>query len=112
VDSSIARKEAIRKFKERKPIRGVYAVRCTATGRVWVGAFTNLEAIRNRLWFSLGQRAHRNQALQQEWDAHGEQTFEYEIVEKLDDDLSPIGVSDALKEKKNYWINRLGAQAL
>jgi hypothetical protein len=110
--SSIDRKEAIKRFKDRKPLRGVFAVRCTTTGRVWVGSFTNLESIRNRLWFSLRQGNHQNQTLQEEWNAHGEQTFQYEIIEKLDDDLCPIGLSDLLKEKKQHWIARLGARAL
>ena len=41
------RKEVVRKFKERKPLLGVFAVRCTATGLVWVGASRNLDATRN-----------------------------------------------------------------
>jgi hypothetical protein len=53
MESTIARKQAIRRFKDRKPLRGVFAVRCTTTGSVWVGAFTNLEAMHNRTWFSL-----------------------------------------------------------
>ena len=53
---AIARKDAARKFKARKPPCGVYAVRSTTTGQVWVGSFANLEAMRNRLWFSLHQR--------------------------------------------------------
>ncbi len=108
----IDRKEASRKFKERKPSRGVFAVRCTATGQVWVGSFANLEAMRNRLWFSLGLGAHRDPALQAEWNAHGEAAFQYEILEKFDDDLCAIEVNDRLKQRKRHWAGRLGARAL
>jgi hypothetical protein len=69
---AIARKDAARKFKARKPPCGVYAVRSTTTGQVWVGSFANLEAMRNRLWFSLRQGLHRDRKLQEEWNAHGE----------------------------------------
>ena len=106
------RKEAIRKYKERKPACGVFAVRCTTTGRVWVGAFPNLESMRNRLWFSLRQGDHRDRALQEEWTAHGEQTFQYEILEKFDEDLCPIEVGDRLKDRKHHWAAQLGARTL
>lgn len=32
------RKAAIVAYKERKPVAGVYAVRCAPTGEIWVGA--------------------------------------------------------------------------
>ena len=51
--SKESRKEAVRQYKEKKPSIGIYAVRCTATGRVWVGSSLNLEATKNRCWFSL-----------------------------------------------------------
>ena len=107
-----ARKEASRKFKERKPPCGVFAVRSTATGQVWVGSFTNLEAMRNRLWFSLAQGGHRDRTLQDEWNAHGEATFQYEIIEKFDDEMCAIEVSDRLKDRKHHWAAQLGARML
>lgn len=107
-----ARKEASRKFKERKPPCGVFSVRCTETGQVWVGSFTNLEAMRNRLWFSLGQGNHRDRALQEEWNVHGEATFQYEILEKFGDEMCAIEVSDRLKVRRHHWAARLGARTL
>jgi hypothetical protein len=112
MESTGDRKDAIRKFKERKPTCGVYAVRSTATGAVWVGSFANLEAIRTRLWFSLRLGSHRDKALQDEYNAHGERTFQYEILEKFDDDLCPIEVSDRLKDRRHHWATQLGARVL
>jgi hypothetical protein len=109
---SIARKEAIRKFKEHKPPCGVYAVRSATTGHVWVGSFTNLDSMRTRLWFSLRLGSHRDRTLQEEWNAHGEQTFRYEILEKFDEDLCPIEVNDRLKNRKHHWAAQLGARTL
>lgn len=105
-------KEAVKEYKARKPVRGAYAVRCTATGRVWVGSSPNLNAAQNGIWFSLRHGGHRDKALQDEWNAHGEPTFQYEILEKLDDDISPLAVNDLLKEKRRYWAARLGAPVL
>ena len=106
------RKEAIRKFKERQPPRGVFAVRSAATGEVWVGSFTNLEAMRNRLWFSLRLGVHRDASLQDAWNTQGEQAFAYEILEKFDDDLCAIELNDRLKERKLHWAAKLGARTL
>ena len=108
----IDKKEAIRKFKERKPLRGAFAVRCRATGHVWVGAFPDLYAMQNRHWFSLRMGGHRDPQLQQEWNTHGEQAFEFEVLEKLDEDVSPMAISDLLKEKKLSWAAKLGARTL
>ena len=58
------RKAAIAAYKERKVIGGVYAVRCTATGEVWVGQWPNLATIQNRIWFTLRQGSHPNPDLQ------------------------------------------------
>lgn len=110
--STPERREAIRKFKERKPLRGAFAVRCRATGHVWVGSFPDLYAMKNRHWFALRQGGHRDQQLQQEWDLHGEEAFEYEILEKLDDDVCLMAVSDLLKEKKLDWAAKLGARMI
>jgi hypothetical protein len=107
-----ARKQAIRDFKERKPNRGIFAVRCSATGLVWVGSSPNLGATRNRVWFGLRLGSHHNPSLQKEWNLHGEPAFQYEVLETLNDDVAAMGVSDLLKEKKGQWVARLGAQPL
>lgn len=79
--SNIRRKEAIREFKERKTPRGVFALRCTVTGHVWVDSSRNLDASKNSLWFVLGHGSHHNHPLQTEWNTHGMQAFQYEILE-------------------------------
>ena len=112
MDSKIDRKVAIRKFKEQKIPRGAFAVRCTATGQVWVGSSRNLDATRNSFWFALRIGSHLDKSLQAEWNAHGEPAFQYEILEKLDDDVAPLGIPDLLKEKRLDWIERLSARPL
>ncbi len=110
--SKESRKEAIRKFKERKPLLGAYAVRCTATGRVWVGVSRNLDATKNRCWFSLRNGMHQEKSLQEEWNVHGEPNFQYEMLDALERDVHPLEVEDLLKAKRNDWLARLGAQPL
>lgn len=110
--SKESRKEAVRKYKELKPLLGTYAVRCTASGRVWVGTSRNLDATRNGCWFTLRSGSHLEKSLQTEWNAYGEAAFAYEILASLDDEVHPIQMNDLLKEQKNSWVVRLGAQPL
>jgi hypothetical protein len=56
-----------------------------ATGQVWVDSSPNLDAARNGAWFFLRHRYHHNKALQAEWNTHGEEAFQYEILEQLDE---------------------------
>ena len=112
VHTQIDRKEAIRKFKERKPSVGAFAIRCTETGRVWVGTSRNLDATNNGLRFSLRIGGHMDKSLQAEWNAHGESAFQYEILEKLPDDVHPMAVADLLKTAGKRWVARLQACAL
>jgi hypothetical protein len=108
----VDKKEAIRKYKELKPLLGVFAIRCTASGRVWVGASRNLDATRNGSWFTLRTGVHIEKSLQQEWNAHGEPAFQYEILETLDADVLPLAAGDLLKEKLSEWAARLSAQPI
>jgi hypothetical protein len=106
------KKEAINQFKERKIFLGVFAVRCTASGQSWVGASRNLDANRNNIWFSLRLGSHRDLPLQDEWNAHGEPSFEYMVLEKLSDEAPPLLIPDLLKEAKQRWMTRLDARGL
>jgi hypothetical protein len=108
----MTRKEAIREFKERKTPRGIFAIRCTATRRVWVGASRNLDAAKNGYWFGLRTGKHLDKSLQEEWTERGESAFAYEILEKLDDDVHPMGLTDLLKTKQSEWVERAGALKL
>jgi hypothetical protein len=112
MQSKESKKEIIRKFKERKPLVGAYAVRCTTTGRVWVGASRNLDATKNGCWFCLRNGSHMEKSLQAEWNTQGESSFQFEILEELDKDVHPLAVEDQLKEKKNAWVVQFGAQPL
>jgi hypothetical protein len=77
------RKEAARQFKERKPSPGIYALRCSTTSRTWVDSSPNLDAAQNSQFFQLRQRLHRNKELQAEWNAHGEGSFSFEVLENF-----------------------------
>ena len=106
------RREAARKFKETAPAMGVFTVRCTAEGRVWVGSSRNLNATRNKYSFTLGNGSHPDKSLQQEWNSQAAPVLQYEIVETLEEDVNPLAVGDLLKAKRTAWVARLGGLVL
>lgn len=111
-DSKAERKRLTDDYRNRKTRRGIFAVRCTPTGRTWVGASPDLDAARNSTWFSLRTGAHRDAPLQAEWRTHGEEAFRYDVLEELEDDVSPLLVRDLLKSKKAEWAAREQAGVL
>jgi hypothetical protein len=108
----IDRRQAIRDYKLRKIRQGVFAVRCTVSGKVWIGSSLDLDKAQNREWFVLQSGAHYNAVLQREWNIHGEKAFEYKILETLDEAVSQIRLNDVLKELRRQWIERQGAEPI
>lgn len=107
-----ARREAIRDYKEKKTVAGVYAIRCAPSGEAWVAGAPNLEAQQTRHWFGLRTGGHLNRGMQAAWNAHGgEAAFGFEVLERLDDeDLTPLGRADLIKARERHWLAALGAK--
>ncbi|MBC6982216.1 GIY-YIG nuclease family protein [Caulobacter sp. 17J80-11] len=106
------RRAAAAAYKERKTAAGVFAVRCAATGQVWVGESRHLATQQNGLWFSLKHGSCMNRDVQAAWAAHGEDAFSFEPLEQLEADLSPYLVRTALKERSIEWRSKLAAARL
>ena len=108
-----SRRQAVRDFKERKVPRGVFAVRCAASGDVWVGGSRNLDQQQNSIWFGLRSGGYVNRAVQASWTAHGEAAFAFEVLETFDDeDMGLVGRADLMKARAAHWRAELGAEKL
>jgi hypothetical protein len=57
-------------------------------------------------------RAYQEKSLQAEWNKQDEESFEYEVLDLLDEDVHPLNVAALLKEKKSAWVAQLGASPL
>lgn len=106
------RRDAIRAYKERKVVAGIYAVRCTATGENWVGKAPDLATIQNRVWFALRQGGHSHKGLQHAWKTHGAEAFAFEVVEELPEEEIGFVRDRLLKERLAHWAAARGAAAL
>lgn len=107
--NSEERKAAITAYKERKKISGIYLIRCTASGQLWVGQWPDLETIQTRLWFTLKHGGHPNKDLTAAWKTHGEAEFRFEILEKLENEELLYIRNAKLKDRAAYWRDHLTA---
>jgi len=110
--SKAARRQIADDFKDRKVPRGIFAIRCAATGESWVGSSPNLDAAKNSLWFQLRGGLSRHQSLQQAWKLHGEDAFVLEILERFDDETPQLLLNDLLTARKKAWASSMKAAAL
>ena len=110
--SKAARRQIADEFKERKVPRGIFVVRCSATGVAWIGSSPNLDAAKNSLWFQLRAGRYRNTALQQTWIEHSEAVFTLEVLEQFDDEISLLLLNDLYSAKKKEWAETLHASVL
>jgi hypothetical protein len=106
------RKAALSAYKERKVAAGIYAVRCATTGQQWVGRAPDLSTIQNRLWFTLRHGNAPHPTLQAAWNAHGAESFRFEIVEQLAEEPSAYLREAALKDRLAHWSTAMKAEAL
>jgi hypothetical protein len=108
----IDRREARRDAKARVTAKGIFVVRCTVSGEAWVSNSRDLTSSQTGLWFMLRNGMHHNKAMQAAWNLHGADAFLFEVLETLDNDLPPLLLSDALRDRQKHWQQKLGASAL
>ena len=106
------RRAARAAYKERKAVAGVYAVRCAASGGVWVGQARDLDKVWNRILFTLRGGASTHPALQAAWNAEGEAAFTFEALERLEEEALEFARQSALNERTAHWRAALAAAAI
>ena len=103
------RKELINEYKQREPQMGVFQVRNTANGKVFIGSSTTLETVWNSQRMKLETNWHPNKALQAEWNELGADTFVFEVVEMLKkSDNASVDVKEELKVLEAMCLERVG----
>lgn len=77
------RKALKQQYLETRSRAGVYAIRNRVSGRVLVAGSANVQGALNRHRFELHQRVHRNRQLSQDWAAHGEASFSFDVLDTV-----------------------------
>lgn len=107
-----SRKAVLAAWRERKVRAGIYAVRCLVTGENWVGQAGDLDAIANRLWFTLRQGGCLDRGLQAAWNNHGADGFQLDILEVLDSEEPATTRTSILSDRLTYWQAELSARVI
>jgi hypothetical protein len=93
--------------KEIKTDAGVYQIRNTQNGRLFVETTRNLKTL-NGQQFMLDMGSHPNKQLQQDWTALGSAAFQFEVLELLEKpETGYFDERDALKKLKQKWLDQL-----
>jgi group I intron endonuclease len=102
------RKELQREYMKRPKPAGVFQIKNTANGKLYLGSSLNLEGPLNGHKFMLGIGSHRNKVLQKEWNEYGPDKFVFEIlaVVKVKDDPN-FNLSDELTLLEQIWLEEL-----
>lgn len=102
------RSMAKRMYKQTRPDMGVYQIRNTANGRIYLGSTTNLEGIRNSKMFQLRMgKVVFSRELQKDLDQFGAGSFEFSVLEALDR-TEPVENSDhSLAALYLRWLEKL-----
>jgi group I intron endonuclease len=102
------RKELQREYTERAKPAGVFQIKNTANGKVFLGSSLNLEGPLNGHKFMLTIGTHRNAILQKEWNEYGPDKFVFEILEvaKVKDDPN-FNLGDELTLLEQIWLEKL-----
>jgi hypothetical protein len=102
------RKERIREYKETRRPMGVFQVRNTESGKVYVGTSVDLPSMLNRNRAQLRLGAHPDRALQADWLALGPEAFAFDVLDTLEPPDEP-GYDPAgdLRTLDELWRGRL-----
>ncbi|WP_427852777.1 GIY-YIG nuclease family protein [Stenotrophomonas acidaminiphila] len=108
------RRQQIADYKRRATRSGIYHVRCTASGESWAGPANDLSTIGNRLWFTLRLGNHPHRRLQQAWNLHGAEAFQWHDAHVLEHapDLHDFERARRLQDALAEVCRRTGATAL
>ena len=100
-------KELKEAYKLAKLKIGVFQIRNTINGKIFVDSSPNLDAIWNRHRSELNFGGHRNVQLQQEWKEFGEDNFRFEILSEIDQKDGDVDYAKEAKQLAEMFIDEL-----
>lgn len=102
------RKELIKEYKQIIQPMGIYQIRNTANGKIFLGSSKDLKGIINRNRFQLKNGLHINKQLQKDFSEAGEESFSFEIVDYLKPKEGMSGdYTEELHMLEEMWLEKL-----
>jgi hypothetical protein len=102
------KKTLIREYKGTRRPMGVYCIRNTVNGKLFVGKSTDLPSILNRQRGQLRSGSHPNPTLQKDLIEYGAEAFEVEVLDTLEvPDQADYDPSADLRILEQMWLDKL-----
>lgn len=103
----IDKKKLKQEYRNTIQEKGIFAIRNTTNGRVFLGGVLNLYNILERNKLRLNGGSHYNERLQKDWKEYGEESFTFEILEKLKlKDDTTYDYDEDLKLLEMIWVDK------
>lgn len=107
-DKETSRTEIKRMFKQNLPPMGVYQIRNTANGKIYVGSSQNLEGTRNSRLFQLRMgKVVFSRDLQKDLNEFGAESFEFSVLGVLDKPEQGDNIEQSLAALELHWLEKL-----
>ncbi|MGJ7921218.1 GIY-YIG nuclease family protein [Neobacillus sp. LXY-4] len=101
------KKELKQQYKETKIEAGVYQIKNTRNGKIYLGSTKNFKTLNGKK-FMLETGGERNQQLQKEWNEFGKDAFIIEILEVLEQkETGYFDLKRELEKLEEKWMNTL-----
>lgn len=100
--------EIKRMYKQNRPDMGVYQIRNTANGKIYVGSSQNLEGTRNSRLFQLRMgKVVFSRELQKDLNEFGAGSFEFSVLSVLDKPEPGDNIEQSLAALELHWLEKL-----
>lgn len=95
-------------YKETPRPMGVFQIKNTANGKIFIDSSMNLPGSFNGQRFQLSMNGHSNKQLQQDWNTYGSDAFAFEILEKINPEkIAKDDWREAVSSLKTKWLENL-----
>jgi hypothetical protein len=102
------RKDLIKTYKQTIQPMGIYQIRNTNSGKLFLGSAKDLRGIMNSNKFQLKSGLHRNKEMQKDFNDVGEEGFAFEIVDSLQPgEDAGCDYTAELKTLEAMWLEKL-----
>ena len=81
---NVERKKALKSaYREKPTVGGVYCIRCSGNGRLFVQPNVNIEGVQNRYQFAVSMGTCPDPSLRGEWERYGAESFSFTVLDEL-----------------------------
>ncbi len=102
----IKRRKLMAEFKQVKTYMGVYQIKNTVNGKIYIEGNPNIKNKWFTLSWTLNDGRFANSGLQNDWKQFGADAFEYQVLEEKDTE-GILDVRYAAKQLEKEWLEKL-----